>query len=43
MGKDCLLGDLNGWIGDRVRTGITGAFWSSRRERKGEDSGEVLC
>ena len=22
----CVLGDLNGWIGDRVRTDITGAF-----------------
>ena len=22
----CVLGDLNGWIGDRVRAGITGAF-----------------
>ena len=22
----CMLGDLNGWIGDRVRAGITGAF-----------------
>ena len=22
----CMLGDLNGWIGDRVRIDITGAF-----------------
>ena len=22
----CVLGDLNGWIGERVRAGITGAF-----------------
>ena len=22
----CVLGDLNGWIGDRVRASITGAF-----------------
>ena len=22
----CILGDLNGWIGERTRTGITGAF-----------------
>ena len=22
----CILGDLNGWIGDRSRAGITGAF-----------------
>ena len=22
----CILGDLNGWIGDRTRAGITGAF-----------------
>ena len=31
----CILGDLNGWIGDRTRAGITGAIqfpeelWSS--------------
>ena len=22
----CVMGDLNGWVGDRVRAGITGAF-----------------
>ena len=22
----CILGDLNGWIGDRTRAGITGVF-----------------
>ena len=22
----CIQGDLNGWIGDRIRAGITGAF-----------------
>ena len=22
----CILGDLNGWIGDRTRASITGAF-----------------
>ena len=22
----CILGDRNGWIGDRTRAGITGAF-----------------
>ena len=22
----CILGDLNGWIGDKIRTGIAGAF-----------------
>ena len=22
----CILGDLNRWIGDRMRSGITGAF-----------------
>ena len=22
----CILGDLNGWIRDRMRAGITGAF-----------------
>ena len=26
----CILGDLNGWIGDRTRAGITGVF--TRRE-----------
>ena len=26
MGIDCLLGDLNGWVGDKVRVGITDAF-----------------
>ena len=28
MGVDyiCVLGDLNGWIGDRMRAGITGDF-----------------
>ena len=26
MDIDCILGDLNGWIGDRMRAGITGAF-----------------
>ena len=24
--KLCILGDLNGWIGDRMRAGITGTF-----------------
>ena len=31
--KLCVLGDLNGEIGDRVRNGIVGSFLSSRRER----------
>ena len=26
MDLDCLLGDLHGWIGDKTRAGITGAF-----------------
>ena len=26
MGIDCLLGDMNGWIGDRVRACMTGSF-----------------
>ena len=26
MGIDCVLGDLNGWVGDKVRVGITCAF-----------------
>ena len=25
----CVLGDLNGWVGDRVRVGITGGFQGS--------------
>ena len=28
----CMLRDLNGWIRDRVRAGITGGFFSSRRD-----------
>ena len=23
---DCVLGDLNGWVGDRVSEGVNGAF-----------------
>ena len=26
MGKGCVLGYLNGWVGDRMRAGITGGF-----------------
>ena len=26
MGRLCMLGDLNGWIGNRTRAGTTGAF-----------------
>ena len=38
----CMLGDLNEWIRDRVRAGITGAF-RVPGERKWEKSGQVLC
>ena len=31
----CFLGDLNGWIGDRARAGITG--------ENEKESGGVLC
>ena len=27
----CMLGDLNGWMGGRVRAGITGAFGTRRK------------
>ena len=30
-----MLGDLNGWIGDRERAGITGAFEVSRENENG--------
>ena len=30
-----MLGDLNGWIGDRVRGGITGAFGVSEKNDNG--------
>ena len=33
-----ILGDLNGWIGDRTRTGITGAFGVSGEN----DNGRVV-
>ena len=38
----CVVGDLNGWIGDRARAGITGAF-GFPGERKRKKSGGVLC
>ena len=30
----CILGDLNGWIEDRIRAGITGAFEVSGENNK---------
>ena len=33
--KLCILGDLNGWIGDRLRAGITGAFGVSGENDNG--------
>ena len=31
----CILGDLNGWIGDRTRAGITGTFGVPRENDNG--------
>ena len=31
----CVMGDLNGWIRDRVRGGITGAFGVPRENENG--------
>ena len=31
----CILGDLNGWIGDRTKAGITGAFGVSEENDNG--------
>ena len=43
MDKDCMLEDLNRWIGDRVRGGIIGAFGATGEKRKWEkSSGYVL-
>ena len=36
----CVLGDLNGWIGDRVKAVITGAFGFQRENENGR---RVLC
>ena len=38
----CLLGYLNGWIGDRVRVSITVAFGVPREKDNGR-SVEVYC
>ena len=40
--KLCVLGDLNGWIGDRVKIGITGAFGVPGENDKGRKVVE-LC
>ena len=40
----CILGDLNGCIGDRTRAGITGAFGIPGENDNGSSKrGEVLC
>ena len=31
----CILGDLNGWMGDRTRAGITGAYGVKRENDNG--------
>ena len=38
----CILGDLNGWIGDKTRTGITGDFGVSGENDNGTRV-EDLC
>ena len=35
MGIDCVMGDLNGCVGDRVRVGVTGAFGFSGENDNG--------
>ena len=36
----CILGDLNGWIGDRARAGITGGFGVPGESGNGRRVGE---
>ena len=44
----CILGDLNGWTGDRTRAGISGTFrvpgeiGNGRREWSSEQKGECV-
>ena len=38
-----MLEDLNGWIGDRIRDDITGAFGIPGENSNGRKSGGVLC
>ena len=33
--RSCVVGDLNGWIGDRVRAGINGAFGVPGQNKNG--------
>ena len=35
----CVLGDINGWVGDRLRVGITGGF---RVPGKNDDGRRVI-
>ena len=39
----CVLGDLNVWIGDRVRAGITGAFGVPGENKNGRKGVEVCA
>ena len=40
----CVVGDLSGWNGDRVRTGVTGAFGAPREnQRSSFVLREVMC
>ena len=39
----CILGNLNGWLGDRTRTGITIAFGVSGENDNGRRVVGVLC
>ena len=38
----CILGDLNEWIGNKIRVSITGAFGFPRENDNGKSDG-VLC
>ena len=39
----CVPGDLNDFIGERVRAGITGAFGVPRDNGNGKKSGRIMC
>ena len=39
----CVLGDLNEWIGDRVRADITANAFGAQEKKKCKESGGVLC
>ena len=37
MGRDCVMGDLNGCVGDRIKVDITGAFGVSKGNGNGRE------